>query len=65
MRALAEIAACDHFVIPNSSFAWWAAWLAERRSGPDRPLVIAPDGWMFRGRSNDVVPERWVRLAWE
>ena len=45
--------------------AWWAAWLAERRSGPDRPLVIAPDGWMFRGRSNDVIPDRWVRRDWE
>ena len=60
---LAEMAACDHFVIPNSSFAWWAAWSAERR--PGRHLVVAPEGWMTPGQPQDTIPERWERIAWE
>ncbi len=62
-HVLAEMAACDHFVISNSSFAWWAAWLAERR--PGRHLVVAPDGWLTPGAPEDTIPERWERAPWE
>ncbi|MDD3944756.1 MAG: alpha-1,2-fucosyltransferase [Bacteroidales bacterium] len=31
--------ACDDFVIPNSSFAWWASWLASKED----KIVYAPD----------------------
>jgi hypothetical protein len=62
-HVLAEMAACDHFVIPNSSFGWWAAWLAERR--PGLHLVVAPEGWLTPGRPGDTIPARWTRVAWE
>jgi len=54
------MAACDHFVIANSSFSWWGAWLA----GKPGKVVIAPKRW-FAGAGHaeaDRVPPEWVRL---
>lgn len=48
------------FVISNSSFGWWGAWLA---SDTD-PLVIAPRPW-FAERSKDttdLLPPRWLTM---
>lgn len=33
---------CDHFVVANSSFSWWAAWLG---AGPGA-VVVAPRVWV-------------------
>lgn len=51
---------CDHFVIPNSSFAWWAAWMNTNRE----KTVIAPRNWFTDPTINtsNLVPTGWVRL---
>lgn len=51
---------CKHFVIPNSSFAWWAAWLNTR---PGK-IVVAPKMWFTDPGvdTSDLVPGEWVRL---
>ena len=51
---------CRHFLIPNSSFAWWATWL---NTNPDK-LVVAPKMWFTDPEidTTDLVPEVWVRL---
>ncbi len=33
---------CRHFVVMNSTWGWWAAWLGTRRGG----RVIVPDRWV-------------------
>ena len=53
---------CNDFIIANSSFSWWGAWLAN--SGK----VIAPTRWFGTEgytkdyNTKDVVPETWTRI---
>jgi len=42
----AIIQKCDHFIIANSSFSWWSAWLSS--SVPNKK-VYAPLSWFGRG----------------
>ncbi|MCC6212386.1 MAG: alpha-1,2-fucosyltransferase [Burkholderiales bacterium] len=57
---LMVMAACRHFVIANSTFSWWGAWLAQ---GPAR-IVIAPEFWYAgaRVRMPDVYPPEWIEV---
>lgn len=54
------MAACKHFIIPNSSFAWWAVWFNQ---SVER-IVIAPKVW-FNVESlstEDLIPTEWIRI---
>jgi hypothetical protein len=53
---------CQHFIIANSTFSWWGAWLAENR----HKIVFAPgfekregvSSWGFQG----LLPEDWNKV---
>ena len=49
---------CNHNIIANSSFSWWAAWLNQN----SEKKVFAPKRWWASLEDDDVVPESWIRL---
>lgn len=57
MRLMSQ---CQHNIIANSSFSWWAAWL---NANPEK-IVIAPLKWFNDPTINtqDLIPADWVRI---
>ena len=51
---------CKHFIISNSSFAWWAAWLATYAN----KIIITPNQWFANKTLNtkDLIPPTWIKI---
>ena len=53
---------CSDFIIANSSFSWWGAWLIDN---PEKK-VIAPKKWFGKQydhyHMDDLIPETWTVL---
>lgn len=52
---------CKSFIISNSTFGWWAAWLS---TTPNK-IVIAPNPWFSLPYNNkimtkDILPKEWI-----
>lgn len=51
---------CKHFLIANSSFSWWAAWLCQY----SQKKVVAPSRWFLSEqiKTVDLLPKSWMTI---
>lgn len=51
---------CRHYIVANSSFSWWGAWLGQQEDS----VVIAPSQWFLNEQvdTSDMVPSSWIRI---
>lgn len=50
---------CQHQIIANSTFSWWAAWLNRNKN----KIVCAPKNWFANKKYNidDIIPSEWIK----
>ena len=53
---------CHNFIIANSSFSWWGAWLSTHKN----KSVICPQTWFAdkdrNSLTSDLIPTNWIRV---
>jgi len=51
-----------NFIIPNSSFGWWACWLSKYKD----KIIMTPERWsgLIDESLIDIVPPKWLRIKY-
>ena len=62
LKDMCMMSHCQHSIISNSTFSWWAAWMGKQH---DR-IVIAPKKWYIPQDMNaqtiNMIPPQWIRV---
>lgn len=61
INQMAHMTTCDHFILSNSTYGWWAAWLSQTNK---HKVVICPkEFYKAPGYSAvDLIPPHWIQL---
>jgi hypothetical protein len=52
---------CDHFIISNSTYSWWGAWMSRNTN----KVVVSPSTWFGPGVKEDpqdIWCENWIKI---
>jgi hypothetical protein len=54
---------CRNFILANSSFSWWAAFLGQKENS----ITVAPEEWFREGMREayapaDLYPPSWILI---
>ena len=51
-----------NFIIPNSSFGWWACWLSIHND----KIIMTPEKWsgLVDESLIEIVPPEWIRVKY-
>jgi hypothetical protein len=64
---LTLMAMCNSAIVANTTFAWWAAWLMERRHNNKDTTIVATKRWFAdpvpqEQVKDSLVPDRWIKI---
>lgn len=61
IEQLALMSLCDHFIVANSTFSWWGAFLGQKpHSKVIRPNYLFAGELMLHSSDRDFWPEDWI-----
>ncbi len=57
-QKLYKMSSCKAFVLSNSTFCWWAQYLADQKD----VLVISPSTWSAKSIDRHLIDDKWITI---